>query len=80
MVASINPPPGFEELAIDEKIAYVQALWDLIAQQPDDIPVPAWHEAVIARRLAEARSSEASVRSWSDVRSEARARLHAARR
>jgi putative addiction module component (TIGR02574 family) len=80
MAASISPPPGFEELPIEEKIAYVQALWDLIAQVPADLPVPAWHEAVIAQRLAEARSSSASVRSWSDVRAEVRARLHATRR
>lgn len=80
MAASITPPPGFDELPIEEKIAYVQALWDLIAQEPSDIPVPAWHEAVIAQRLAEARSSSASVRPWSEVRSEVRARLHSARK
>lgn len=78
MAASITPPPGFDELPIEEKIAYVQALWDLIAQEPRDIPVPAWHEAVIAQRLAEARSSSAPVRPWSEVRSEVRARLHSA--
>ncbi|HWB78179.1 MAG TPA: addiction module protein [Nannocystaceae bacterium] len=80
MAASVTPPPGFDELPIEEKIAYVQALWDLIAQEPSDIPVPAWHEAVIAQRLAEARSSAARVRPWSEVRSELRARLHAARK
>lgn len=42
--------------AIEEKIAYVQALWDLIVSRPDDLPVPEWHRAVFAERLAEARS------------------------
>ena len=79
MAAQIDPPPGFEELPIEEKIAYVQALWDLIVERPEDVPVPAWHRAVIAERLAEARSSSANARPWSDVRAELHARLTAAR-
>lgn len=79
MAAPIDPPPGFEDLPIEEKIAYVQALWDLIAEEPGAVPVPDWHRAVIAERLAEARSSSASVRPWSEVRAEIRAKLSSAR-
>jgi hypothetical protein len=79
MAAAIEPPPGFEDLAIEEKIAYVQALWDLIILRPADVPVPEWHRAVIAERLAEARSIDAPVRSWSEVRADLHARLRAAR-
>ena len=75
MAAQIDPPPGFDELPVEEKIAYVQALWDLIAQEPGEVPVPEWHQAVIRERLAEARSSDASVRPWSEVRAEIRAKL-----
>jgi putative addiction module component (TIGR02574 family) len=73
------PPPGFEDLSTEEKIAYVQALWDIIAARPDDVPVPDWHRVVIEERLAEARSSTADVRPWSEVRSDLQARLRAVR-
>ena len=79
MAAQIDPPPGFEDLPIEEQIAYVQALWDLIAEKPGGVPVPEWHRAVIADRLAEARSSSANVRPWSEVRAGIRAKLSSAR-
>lgn len=78
MRAPISPPPGFEQLTAEEKIAYVQALWDLIAAKPEDVPVPDWHQAIIDERLAEARSSTAPVKPWSEVRAELQARLRAA--
>lgn len=73
------PPPGFEDLSTEEKIAYVQALWDIIAARPDDVPVPDWHRVIIEERLAEARSHTADVRSWSEVRNDLQARLRAVR-
>jgi putative addiction module component (TIGR02574 family) len=79
MAAQIDPPPGFEQLPVEEKIAYVQALWDLIAREPGDVPVPEWHRAVIAERLGEARSSSTSARPWSEVRAALHAKLNSAR-
>ena len=34
------PPPGFDELPVDEKIDYLQSLWDRIAATPETVPVP----------------------------------------
>jgi putative addiction module component (TIGR02574 family) len=45
------PPPGFDELSIDEKIDYLQSLWDRIAATPQTIPVPDWHREILAERL-----------------------------
>jgi len=73
----ISPPPGFEKLPIEEKIAYVQALWDLIVESPEDIPVPEWQRAVLDERLTEARSTVANARPWSEVRAELRGKLRA---
>ena len=28
------PPPGFDDLSVDEKIDYLQSLWDRIAATP----------------------------------------------
>lgn len=75
VASPIEPPAGFEELPVAEKIAYVQALWDLIAGDPNDVPVPAWHKEVLKERLAEVRSGSTASRPWAEVRADLRARL-----
>lgn len=47
------PPPGFDELSIDEKLDYVESLWDRILANPEDVPVPDWHLQIVRERLAE---------------------------
>ncbi len=46
-----DPPPGFDDLPVDEQIDYVQALWDRIAATPEQVPVPEWHLGIIRERL-----------------------------
>jgi hypothetical protein len=48
------PPPGFDELSMDEKLDYLQSLWDRIAAQPQAVPVPDWHREVLEERLKDA--------------------------
>jgi len=64
------PPPGFDSLSIDEKIDYVESLWDTIAHAEEVLPVPDWHRQVIRERLQEHRASPDSARPWSEVRLE----------
>ena len=45
------PPTGFDDLSVDEKIDYLQSLWDRIAATPETIPVPDWHHEMIDERL-----------------------------
>jgi Putative addiction module component len=45
------PPPGFDDLSVDERIDYLQSLWNRIAASPETIPVPDWHREVIDERL-----------------------------
>ncbi len=47
------PPPGFDELSIDEQIEYIGQLWNRIPSLPDDAPVPDWHVEIIEKRLAD---------------------------
>lgn len=63
------PPPGFDELNIDEQIEYVQALWDRIAAKEDRVPVPDWHREILDERLADLESNPNAGRSWEEVRS-----------
>ncbi len=51
----ISEPAGFSDLSKAEQIRYLQALWDRIAERPDEIPVPESHLALAEERLAEYR-------------------------
>ncbi len=75
-----NPPPGFDELSVDEKVDYVQSLWDRIAAKPETVPVPDWHLEVIEGRLNESRAKPSAGRSWDELREELRAKLRQRKR
>ena len=47
-----TPPPGFDDLSVDEQIDFVQSLWDRIAATAEQVPVPEWHRQIIRERLA----------------------------
>jgi hypothetical protein len=64
---AIPEPPAFSDLSKEEQILYVQALWERITEQPDDLPIPAWHLEILAERIAEYRRSPTPVRSAFDV-------------
>ncbi|HEV7667531.1 MAG TPA: addiction module protein [Thermoanaerobaculia bacterium] len=48
-------PPGFADFSKTEQIEYLQALWDQIAESPEELPVPESHIALAERRLADYR-------------------------
>jgi putative addiction module component (TIGR02574 family) len=79
MAQPTPPPPGFDELSSDEKLEYIQALWDDFSEHPEEVPIPDWHRQVVAERLAAHRRGEITSRPWSDIREELLARLRSAR-
>jgi putative addiction module component (TIGR02574 family) len=60
------PPPGFESLTVEEQIDYVQSLWDHIAAQPEQVPVPDWHKEILRERLAFYRANPDEAKSWEE--------------
>jgi putative addiction module component (TIGR02574 family) len=70
-----SPLPGFDELSIDERIDFVQSLWDRIAVTPEQVPVPEWHRRIIRERLESYRADPTAGRPWTDVRTEIEAKL-----
>ncbi len=62
------PPPGFDELNIEEQIDYIQALWDRIAAKPDRVPVPGWHQEIIEERLRDLDTHPEAGRPWDEVK------------
>jgi putative addiction module component (TIGR02574 family) len=63
----ISEPPGFSNLTKAEQIRYLQALWDRIAENPSDVPVPETHIELAEQRLAEYRRDPDRARSAHDV-------------
>jgi putative addiction module component (TIGR02574 family) len=68
-----NPPHGFDDLSVEEKLDYVQSLWDRIAAKPEAIPVPDWHIDLIEQRLRRNRVGRG--RTWTEIRNELQDRL-----
>ncbi|MEZ4223527.1 MAG: addiction module protein [Polyangiaceae bacterium] len=64
-----NPPPGFDSLSIDEKIDYVESLWDQIVERAD-LPIPDWHRELLRERLDAYRADPTAGRPWGEVRAE----------
>ena len=69
------PPPGFDDLSAEEKIEYVQSLWDRIAATPSQVATPRWHQDVLSDRLKEADLNPDSGESWEVVRERLRGKL-----
>lgn len=68
------PPAGFEELSADEKLEYIQALWDHFSGS-EQVPVLEWHRDVLTQRLAAHHRGESHARPWPEVREELVSRL-----
>ncbi len=71
-----NPPPGFEALSIDEKLDYVESLWEQIVAK-SDIPIPEWQRELLQERLEGYRTDPTAGRPWSEIRAELQRRYPA---
>jgi putative addiction module component (TIGR02574 family) len=54
-------------MSVEEKIDYVQALWDRIAADEAQVPVPDWHREVLDERLADYKARPDQGRPWEEV-------------
>jgi putative addiction module component (TIGR02574 family) len=63
------PPPGFEGLSIEEKIEYVQSLWDHIASDVDTVQLADWQKQLLDERLNDLEQHPEAAIPWSQVRS-----------
>lgn len=73
------PPPGFDDLTVDEKIDYLQSLWDRIAATAETIPAPHWHQEIIEERLKDLEAHPDAGDSWEVVRERLRTKFDSPR-
>ena len=71
----ITAPPEFDDLSLEEKLDYLEALWARVVSKPGQIPVPDWQRKILAERLAAYRAGNGSSRPWSEFRDEMRSLL-----
>jgi len=64
------PPPGFDELSIDEQNEYVSRLEERIKSLPDDLTVPDWHIEIVEKRLAECENNGFEGIPWEEAEKE----------
>jgi putative addiction module component (TIGR02574 family) len=69
------PPPGFDDLSVDEKIDYVQSLWDRIAASPEAIPAREWHREILDQRVQDLEANPDAGDSWDIVQERLRRSL-----
>ena len=62
------PPPGFASLSADEKLDYLQRLWDQIAGGHEVLALPDWHRELLAERLEQYRADPDNGEPWPAVR------------
>jgi len=56
------------QLKKSEKLILVEALWDSIASDPNEVEVPEHHKAIIEERLKTLEQDQLTGSSWEDVR------------
>ncbi len=78
MSTNIKVPPGFDEAPKEQRIAFVQELWDRIAQDPERVPVPVERQRILEERLKEYRANPKAGRPWSEVREQLLTKLRRA--
>lgn len=69
------PPPGFDDLPVDDQIEYVQSLWERIAAEPSNVPVPGWHREILDQRMKAFEANQNAGDSWEKVREEIEQKL-----
>lgn len=57
-----------EQLTVPEKLALMERLWIDLARQPQDIPSPAWHGAVLEERREAVRQGRTAFVAWEEAR------------
>jgi putative addiction module component (TIGR02574 family) len=70
------PPTGFDELSVDEKIDYLQLLWERIVSTPEPISAPDWHREILDARIRDLEPNIEGGDSWDVVQERLREKLH----
>jgi hypothetical protein len=63
---------NIEQMTVEEKLAAMEALWQSLSRNEDDIPIPEWHLEILEERKREVEAGEAKIEDWDSVKAELR--------
>lgn len=66
--------PSFDQMTLEERIRYVQELWDRIAEEPGAVPLSEAQRLELRRRVDLHRADPGATIPWEQVLAKARAR------
>jgi putative addiction module component (TIGR02574 family) len=55
----MKPDLPLDQMSTKDKLQAMEALWESLAREGDEIPSPDWHRAVIDERLRKVEAGEA---------------------
>ena len=59
-----------QKLALREKLALMEALWESLAQQEDQLEVPEWHKEILDEREKLIQEGKANFIDWEAAKQE----------
>jgi putative addiction module component (TIGR02574 family) len=72
MVPNMNPASlsEFLDLSVPDRIQLVETLWDIIAQQPDAVPLTDWQRKELDASLEDFHADPESGEPWEQVKAD----------
>ena len=64
-----------DRMTISEKLMTMEALWDDICRNEEQIPVQEWHKEILDERQRQIDSGEARFVDWEEAKARIRARI-----
>jgi len=58
------------QLNLSDKIRLVEDLWDSIAENQENLPMPDWHKRELDKRLQAFQSGETQIVDWNTIQKE----------
>ena len=68
-------PAGFDDLSPEDKIEYIQGLWERVVSHPEEVPAEDWQRELVAERLNAFRAGKTTTRPWREAGNDLRASL-----
>jgi Putative addiction module component len=66
------PVLPLNEMTVSEKLKTMEAIWENLSMNPDQVESPAWHEEELRIREAQVASGEANFVEWEKAKAEIR--------
>ena len=60
------------QMPLSDKLAMLEALWEEISSEPDQVEIPQWHKYILDERLMAAERGEVEIIDWEIAKKQVR--------